>query len=269
MPLATVEKHPGDSPQNVYDKAEFFNEYIKLDRQVAGLNGAPEWPRLQMMLPELKGARALDLGCGMGWFARWAVEHGADHVLGVDLSRNMLEKARMMTDVDSIEYQRADLDELRLTRGEYDLVFSSLTFHYLVNLPRLFNEIQESMKPGGRLVFSIEHPIYTGPTRGGVVTIEDGRRVWPLDAYQREGVRLRNWFVDGVRKQHHTMETYINVLLTAGFELTDFVEWCPTAEDLQKFPGWETEFIRPTFLLVGASKKPKQKDETTAGREQE
>jgi SAM-dependent methyltransferase len=167
----------------------------------------------------------------------------------------MLDKARSLTTVEGIEYQRADLEEIELAEADYDLVFSSLAFHYLVNLPALFREIRKALRPGGRLVFSIEHPIFTGPTRGGLVTAEDGRKIWPLDAYQREGLRLRNWFVDGVRKQHHTMGTYLNILLRAGFELTDFVEWCPTAEDLQKFPDWETEFIRPTFLLIGATKK--------------
>jgi hypothetical protein len=76
-----------------------------------------------------------------------------------------------------------------------------------------------------------------------------------LDAYQREGLRLRHWFIEGVRKQHHTLGTYINALLECGFELTGFVEWCPTDEELKKSPRWENELIRPTFLLMGAAKR--------------
>jgi SAM-dependent methyltransferase len=244
-----------EGPQNIYDTAEFFNEYIKLDRQVNGLDGAPEWPRLRMMLPEMKGGRVLDLGCGMGWFARWAQENGAVYVLGLEISLNMLQKARDMTQVDGIEYQRGDLDQLNLPGNEYDLIFSSLAFHYLTDIQKLFQQIHHALKPGGKIVFSIEHPIFTGPTRGGLISDAEGRKIWPLDAYQREGPRLRNWFVDGVIKQHHTLGTYINALLRFDLELTDFVEWCPTDEDLQKFPKWETEFIRPTFLLMGASKR--------------
>lgn len=249
------EARQANEPQNIYDTAEFFDEYIKLDRQVAGLDGAPEWPRMRAMLPDLQGLRILDLGCGMGWFVRWAQENGAASIRGIDLSENMLEKARSMNSGDGVEYERADLDRLKLPEHKYDLVFSSLAFHYLVNIPELFEEIQKTLVPGGKLVFSIEHPIYTGPTRGGLITDNEGRKIWPLDAYQKEGLRFRKWFVDGVRKQHHTLGTYINVLLQSGFELTDFVEWCPSDEDLQKFPGWETEFIRPTFLLMGAIKK--------------
>lgn len=241
--------------QNVYDTAEFFNEYMKLDRQVEGLDGAPEWPRLRSMLPDLKGLRVLDLGCGVGWFARWARENGAEHVRGVDLSQNMLDKAREKTTIDGIEYERADMDELKLPEGAYDVVFSSLAFHYLLRLPALIEEIHKSLAAKGRLVFSVEHPIYTGPTIGGFITVEDGRKIWPLDAYQKEGLRLRDWFVEGVRKQHRTVGTYINILLGAGFELTDFVEWRPSEEELKKFPDWENDLIRPTFLLMGATKK--------------
>jgi ubiquinone/menaquinone biosynthesis C-methylase UbiE len=212
-------------PQNVYDVDNFFfNGYIQLDRQAKGLNGAPEWPQLQAMLPELQGTRVLDLGCGMGWFARWARENGAAYVRGVDLSEKTLDKARIMTTMDNIEYERGHLDELQLPEGEYDLVFSSLTFHYLMKLPTLIGEIQKSLRPGGRLVFSIEHPIFTGPIRGGFKTDDEGKKYWPLDAYQKEGLRLRRWFVGGVRKHHRTLETYITLLLKNGMELADFVD---------------------------------------------
>ena len=39
--------------------------------------GAPEWPDLEAMLPPLSGLRVLDLGCGYGWFCRWARAAGA------------------------------------------------------------------------------------------------------------------------------------------------------------------------------------------------
>ncbi|KAK9416913.1 putative Citrate transporter-like domain-containing protein [Seiridium unicorne] len=117
------------------------------------------------------GFAIFDLGCGMGWFSHWARENGAAYARGIDLSENMLGKAR---------------------NNAYDLVFSSLAFHYLVNLPGLFKEIHKSLKPGGKLVFSIEHPIFTGPTRGGFISDAAGRKIWPLDAYQKEELRLRN-----------------------------------------------------------------------------
>ena len=84
--------------QNVYDDPEFFEGYIRLGRSVEGLDGAAEWPSLRVLLPDVRGRRVVDLGCGFGWFCRWARTQGAAHVLGLDVSERMLARARATTD---------------------------------------------------------------------------------------------------------------------------------------------------------------------------
>jgi hypothetical protein len=54
--------------QNIYDRSDFFHRYTQLRRSVEGLDGAVEWPALQIMLPDMNGLRVVDLGCGFGWF---------------------------------------------------------------------------------------------------------------------------------------------------------------------------------------------------------
>src|SRR5690349_13122357 len=98
--------------QNIYDDPAFFEGYSQLSRSVQGLAGAAEWPAMQAMLPDLHGLKVVDLGCGFGWFCRWAREHGAANVLGLDLSENMLASARSATDDTAIRYERADLESL-------------------------------------------------------------------------------------------------------------------------------------------------------------
>ncbi|MCW0319945.1 hypothetical protein NB714_000806 [Pantoea dispersa] len=95
--------------QNIYDNPDFFAGYATLPRSVNGLDGAPEWPALRAMLPELRDQRVLDLGCGYGWFCRYAQQQGAREVLGLDVSEKMLAQAAAMTDRPGITYQRADL----------------------------------------------------------------------------------------------------------------------------------------------------------------
>src|SRR3954468_21514451 len=126
--------------QNVYDDADFFTAYSQLPRSQHGLDGAPEWPALRGMLPPMAGLRVIDLGCGFGWFCRWAREAGAAGVLGIDLSERMLAQARGATGDSAISYQRANLDELTLSTASFDVAYSSLAFHYLRELPRLFGE---------------------------------------------------------------------------------------------------------------------------------
>jgi len=83
--------------QNIYDDPQFFAGYATLDRSVKGLDGAPEWPAIQDMLPSLAGLRVIDLGCGYGWFCRAARELGASDVTGVDISEKMLARAAEFT----------------------------------------------------------------------------------------------------------------------------------------------------------------------------
>lgn len=234
--------------QNIYDDAGFFAGYSLLRRSVDGLEGAPEWPAIRSMLPDLRGSRVVDLGCGFGWFCRWAREAGAASVLGLDVSENMLARARETTRDPAIVYERADLERLALPSGSFDLVYSSLTLHYLENLKALFAEAHRALVPGGHLVFSVEHPIYTAPGQPGW----SRDRTWPLDRYLEEGPRSTDWLAKGVIKQHRTIGTYLNLLLEPGFTLLRVEEWGPTDAQIAAHPEWANERQRPPFLLVAA-----------------
>src|SRR3546814_7459245 len=108
---------------------DFFAGYSQLPRQVEGLAGAPEWPAIRALLPELSGKRIVDLGFGFGWFARWAREEGAAQVLGLDISEKMIARARADTADAAIEYRIADLEALALPEEAFDLAYSALAFH--------------------------------------------------------------------------------------------------------------------------------------------
>src|SRR4051794_1731272 len=109
--------------QNIYDRPDFFEGYSSLNRSVQGLAGAAEWPAVRSMLPDMHGLRVVDLGCGFGWFCRWAREEGALHVLGLDISERMLERAREATS--------DDLETVSLPSSQFDLAYSSLALHYV------------------------------------------------------------------------------------------------------------------------------------------
>jgi len=238
--------------QNIYDRPEFFEGYSRLDRSIAGLSGAPEWPALKAMLPEMRGHRVVDLGCGFGWFCRWAAEEGASEVLGLDLSRKMLARARAETPEGVVSYQVADLEALELGEGSADLVYSSLAFHYVADAARLYASIHKALAPGGQLVFSTEHPIYMASTRPGWLAAEDGTKIWPVDHYFVEGARRTDWLTAGVVKYHRTVGTTLNALIQAGFTITHVEEFCPTPAQIAANPALAEELERPMFLLVSA-----------------
>ncbi|WP_020409935.1 class I SAM-dependent methyltransferase [Hahella ganghwensis] len=240
--------------QNIYDTTEFFEGYSQLPRSLAGFEGAPEWPAMQAILPPLTNTRVADLGCGFGWFCRWAGEQRASEILGLDVSENMLARAKEMTSQSNIEYLRADLEELSLQPDSYDIVYSSLTFHYLANLDSLLANVYQALKPGGWLVFSAEHPIFTAPSNPGWISSSQKRTVWPVDQYLVEGQRKTDWFATGVIKQHRTLSTYLNMLITHGFNLKHLNEWKPDSEQIRLQPELAQELERPMFFIAAAQR---------------
>jgi len=238
--------------QNIYDNDEFFAGYSRLPRSVGGLDEAPEWPALQALLPDLRGRSVLDLGCGYGWFCRWARENGAARVLGIDVSEKMLARAAATTTDPAITYTRADMERLHLSAASFDLAYSSLAVHYIADLDVLLAQIHRALVPGGSLVFSAEHPMFTAPDAPGWTVDGAGRRVWPINRYLDEGPRSTDWLAKGVIKQHRTIGTYVNLLLRAGFALTHVEEWGPTEEQIAQHPEFADERERPPFLLIAA-----------------
>jgi ubiquinone/menaquinone biosynthesis C-methylase UbiE len=240
--------------QNIYDDPKFFEGYGRLPRSVEGLDGAPEWPALRALLPDPHGGKVLDLGCGYGWFCRWARENGAADILGIDVSAKMLARARATTRDKAIRYQRADMEQLELPAATFDLVYSSLALHYVKDLDRLMAQVHRSLVTGGCLVFSAEHPIYTAPSAPGWVQDATGRKTWPVDGYLDEGPRSTDWLTKGVIKHHRTIATYLNMLLRLGFVLTHVEEWGPSAEHIAAQPALAGERQRPPFLIVSAKR---------------
>lgn len=238
--------------QNIYDRRDFFDGYSQLARSVHGLDGAPEWPALRAMLPAMAGLRVVDLGCGFGWFCRWASAQGAADILGLDLSERMLERARQTATDPAITYRTADLETLALPQARFDLAYSALALHYVADVDRLLAAIHRALVPGGRLVFSTEHPIYMAPTRPGWSLDGDGHRTWPLDGYAREGPRTTDWLAPGVVKHHRMLATTINALIGAGFTIARVEEFRPTARQIADRPDLAPECDRPMFLLVSA-----------------
>jgi SAM-dependent methyltransferase len=242
-----------DAPQNVYDDPAFFAGYAELRRNESGLNAVLEQPALRRLLPPLRDLRVLDLGTGFGTFARWAREQGARRVVGVDVSTRMLAEARRLTADPAIEYVESAIETYAPERGAFDLVTSSLALHYVADYPAVVARVREALAPGGRFVFSVEHPMVTARAAQDWVRDEAGRKVfWPVDEYGTEGRRETYWFRDGVIRHHRTVATYVNALLAGGFALTALTEPGPTAEALAARPELESELRRPPFLLIAA-----------------
>lgn len=110
----------------------------------------------------------MDAGCGSGRLTRLLLERlPRGRVIAVDLSPGMLETAREHLDHDfrgQVEYVQTDLLDLTL-RHAVDVVFSTATFHWVADHPRLFANLARALRPGGRLLAQF----------GGQGNVERGR----------------------------------------------------------------------------------------------
>jgi SAM-dependent methyltransferase len=241
--------------QNKYDDKIFFEKYSKMDRSIKGLAGAGEWKTLESMLPGFQGKRVLDLGCGFGWHCQYAIEHGAIAVTGVDISEKMLATAKEKTN-SAIQYIRMPIEDLVFGKNSFDIVISSLAFHYMESFEQIVEKVSDCLVTGGDFVFSVEHPVFTAYGSQDWYYDEDGTILhFPVDNYFYEGQRKANFLGEEVIKYHRTMTTYLNCLIQAGYELTGVVEPQPAEYLLNTVEGMKDELRRPMMLIVSAKKK--------------
>lgn len=242
--------------ENKYDDIKFFNQYSKMARSIGGLEAAGEWHELQKMLPDFADKRVLDLGCGFGWHCRYAVERGAKAVVGVDISERMLNEARSRTESKAVQYIHMPIEDIDFPPDSFDVVVSSLAFHYIESFGMICSKVSQCLASGGDFVFSVEHPVFTAHGTEDWYCDGQGNKLhWPVDRYFQEGIRKTVFLGEEVYKYHKTLTTYVNTLLQSGFEIRGLVEPEPAAPMLEENPGMQDELRRPMMLLIAARKK--------------
>ncbi|OME06535.1 SAM-dependent methyltransferase [Paenibacillus odorifer] len=241
--------------QNKYDDSNFFSAYQQMPRSIGGLAAAGEWHVLKALLPDLHNKSVLDLGCGFGWHCLYAREQQASSVIGVDISEKMLQHAREKTNDPAITYIQLPIEDIDFASEQFDVVLSSLAFHYIESFAAICRKVHSFLKPGGSFIFSVEHPIFTSREEQDWYADEQGNRLhWPVDHYQSEGLRETKFLTENVIKYHRTISTYFNDLIEAGFTIKAVKEPKPSAE-MSNDPWMKDEERRPMFLIISAVKE--------------
>ena len=233
---------------NQYDEPEFFAAYAQMSRSRFGLDGAGEWHQLEPLFPALTGKTVLDLGCGYGWHCKYAADHEAAWVLGIDQSARMIEEARRRNAADGIEYRVCGIHDFGYPENAFDLVVSNLVLHYMEDLDAVYRLVHRTLKPGGTFLFNIEHPTFTAGVRQQFST--DG--TWPVTDYYYPGLRTTDFLGCEVKKYHHTLTQILNGLIRAGFAIEAVEEAQPPERWRDQMPE---EMRRPMMLMVRAGKK--------------
>lgn len=120
-------------------------------------NAYYERPEMLRLAGDVSGRRILDAGCGSGPLSA-ALSDGGAVVTGLDSSAAMIDLARQRLGDDADLYV-ADLGApLPFADAEFDDVVASLVLHYLEDWSGPLSELRRVLKPGGRLLVSVNHP---------------------------------------------------------------------------------------------------------------
>lgn len=246
--------------QNIYDNSDFNSQYDSLRNQEKGKNANDliEIPNFRRLVPNVSEKRILDLGCGYGENDRYYKEKGASYVLGIDISKHMIEIANKENKIDGIDFKIMPMEDISKIDSTFDIVISSLAFHYVEDYEKLIENISNLLNDGGYLVFSQEHPFttcikYTENVKSGH-TVIDGKYFGMFSDYNVPGKRVKNWFGSDVVKYHRNFSQIINTLIKNGFTIEEIAEPAPTKEAVEKNPKYINQWDRPFFLFVKARK---------------
>ncbi|SOD73455.1 methyltransferase family protein [Jatrophihabitans sp. GAS493] len=186
---------------------------------------------------DLAGRQILEVGCGAAMCSRWLAGHGARPV-AFDLSAGMLRHARAgaaNTGLD-VPLVQADAQYLPFRNESFDLAFTSFgAVPFVADSAQVMAEVARVLRPGGRWVFSVTHPIRwifpDDPGPGGLTATTSYFDRTPYVEFDADDVPT---YVE----HHRTLGDRVREINAAGFRLVDLIEPSWPADLTQEWGQW-------------------------------
>ncbi len=239
---------PGKKQQPVAQRAysQLAETYAKLV-DTKPFNAYYERPATLSLLPEVRGKRVLDAGCGPGSYAEWLVEHGAE-VVSFDANPKMVRLARQRLGNRAKVLQARLEDPLDFASDiSFHIALAPLVMDYVKDWEPVFKEFFRVLQPGGCLVFSMEHPygkFYSHQATSNYFETHLVEFTW--HGFGKPVV---------VPSFRRPMSDVINPLMAVGFMLDYLLEPLPTKDFKQADPEEYAKLMRsPRFMCIRALK---------------
>jgi SAM-dependent methyltransferase len=239
-PVPGNSARPADAAAAAANDYDSFAEAYSAENESSLLNAYYERPAMLALAGDVAGRRILDAGCGSGPLFAALRDRGAI-VTGFDKSAAMVELARRRLG-DGADLRVADVGSpLPFPNGEFDDVIASLVLHYLEDWGPALAELRRVLKPGGRLLVSVEHPF--------VITLMDvqaGREA----SYFATSNRTEEYSFSGqsalLSLWDRPLHAMTGAFTAAGFRMTAITEPEPAPDARERFP--DQLAAKPRFL---------------------
>jgi SAM-dependent methyltransferase len=208
------------------------------------------------LLGDVGGLDVLEVGCGAAQCSRWLAARGA-RVVGLDLSAGMLRAARARPSPSAPGLVQADARALPFADATFDLACSAFgAVPFVADPGRIMHEVARVLRPGGRWVFAVTHPIrWAFPDDPGPDGLVAGRSYFDRTPY----VELDEAGTVLYAEHHRTLGDRVADLVAAGFVLERLVEpeWLAGPDHV--WGGWSELRGRllPGTLILAAHRDPR------------
>lgn len=216
----------GTTTQEIYNQAAA--QWVRTEKVL--LSDFTARPFALDALEPMATATVLDLGCGEGYLARQMCARGADSVLGIELSEEMVNRAQLASTNSALSWQQGSATDLdHLVDNSYDRIAAIFLFNYLTRkeMTMVLTHARRLLKAGGKFVFTVPHPslpwlrpqeypFFFGPE--DAVYMGDRDRTLEGRIWRRDGIDVP------VRCVHKTLEDYFIALAAAGWTKLPFIK---------------------------------------------
>lgn len=211
------------------------------------------------LIKGLNGDPVLEIGCGSGHSLRYLREmRGAGELWGLDLAEQQIAYAReVLSDLHDCQLYVSSMDEdPGLPKGYFGLVIAVYSLGWTPDLDRTVTLIHSYLKPGGRLIFSWEHPLYSCLDYDSELN-----RFFMYRSYFQEGPYSQSWKGTSVVFHPRKLSAFVNSLASAGFVVNRLIESEPTGPvdetsslDPNQWYSLPRAGLVPTTFIIQAQK---------------
>ncbi len=205
------------------------------ERSGGALVWGPEgWTEAELgLLGPVAGRRVLEVGAGGAQGARWLAAQGA-RAVALDLSHAML--AHALGRSPAVALVQADAARLPFADATFDLACSAYgAVPFVADAGAVFREVARVLRPGGRWVFSVTHPVrWAFPDSPGPEGLVADRPYFDRTPYVERDEDGTPSYVE----HHRTMGDTVRALVAAGLRVVDLVEPEWPERNAETWGGW-------------------------------